>query len=140
MLTAAEALYGAETAEIVAMVGLSSQDDKLASEISYGDRRRLELAIALAGRPSLLLLDEPTCGMSVAERPALVALVQELRRKTGVTVILIEHDMDVVFSVAERISVMHRGRVIAEGNPAEVARDGAVQQIYLGEDHAYART
>jgi len=138
MLVPAARLYGGESDEIVAMVGLSSQVDRRASEISYGDRRRLELAIALACRPRLLLLDEPTCGMSLADRPALIALIQDIRRKTGMTVIMIEHDMDLVFSVADRISVMHHGRVIAEGAPDEIAANRRVQEVYLGEDYSLA--
>jgi branched-chain amino acid transport system ATP-binding protein len=134
MLVPAARLHSAETDEIVAMVGLSREIARRASEISYGDRRRLELAIALACRPRLLLLDEPTCGMSIADRPALIALIQDIRRKTGMTVIMIEHDMDLVFSVADRIAVMHHGRVIADGTPGEIASDRHVQDVYLGED------
>ena len=122
MFTPADRLYGTETEEIIAMVGLSAHADKLASEISYGDRRRLELAIALACRPKLLLLDEPTCGMSSATgRPN--RLIQDIRRQTGMTVIMIEHDMDLVFSVADRITVMHHGRIIADDVPEAIAAD-----------------
>jgi ABC-type branched-subunit amino acid transport system ATPase component len=138
MFSTADALFREETNEVVAMVGLDGQGERFASEISYGDRRRLELAIALACRPSLLLLDEPTCGMSVVERPALVELIQRIRRQRGMTVILIEHDMDLVFSASEAITVMHRGRVIAEGAPEAIARNVQVQEVYMGEGHGYA--
>lgn len=138
MMVPATRFHRGETDEIVAMVGLSKEIDRRASEISYGDRRRLELAIALACRPRLLLLDEPTCGMSIADRPALITLIQDIRRKTGMTVIMIEHDMDLVFSVADRIAVMHHGRVIADGTPGEIASDRHVQDVYLGEDYSLA--
>jgi branched-chain amino acid transport system ATP-binding protein len=138
MFTAADRLYGAETDDIIAVVGLSAHADTVASEISYGDRRRLELAIALACRPKLLLLDEPTCGMSLSDRPALIALIQDIRRKTGMTVIMIEHDMDLVFSVADRITVMHHGRIIADDVPEAISADPQVQEVYLGEDYAFA--
>ena len=138
MFTPADSLYGAEAADIVAMVGLSSRVNQLASEISYGDRRRLELAIALACRPKLLLLDEPTCGMSLGDRPELIALIQDIRRETGMTVIMIEHDMDIVFSVADRMTVMHHGRIIADDAPEAIAANAQVQEIYLGEDYGVA--
>jgi branched-chain amino acid transport system ATP-binding protein len=131
-LVPATTLFNEEADENVRMVGLASQADKLASEVSYGDRRRLEIAIAISCRPSLLLLDEPTCGMSLSERPPLIALIQDIRKRIGMTVVLIEHDMDIVFSTAERIAVMHRGRFIASGRPDEIARNDEVQQIYLG--------
>jgi len=134
MLHDARAFYDEEIDEIVDMVDLGDISHHVASEISYGDRRRLELAIALAGRPSILLLDEPTCGMSLGERPSLVNLVQEIRAKAGVTVILIEHDMDVVFSIAERIMVMHHGQIIANGTPTEIVNDAEVRRVYLGEE------
>ena len=134
----ASSLFNDEVDENVAIVGLAAQAHRPASEVSYGDRRRLELAIAMACRPSLLLLDEPTCGMSLSERPPLIALVQEVRKRTGMTVVLIEHDMDIVFTTAERIAVMHRGRFIANGTPDELARNSEVQEIYLGEDYRRA--
>ena len=110
----------------------------MAREISYGDRRRLELAIALACRPRLLLLDEPTCGMPLGDRPSLIALIQDIRHKTGMTVIMIEHDMDLVFSVADRITVMHYGRVIADGPPNTIAANSRVREVYLGEEYRVA--
>ncbi|MGE0736434.1 MAG: ABC transporter ATP-binding protein [Alphaproteobacteria bacterium] len=138
MFTPAKTLLNDEIDGVLDMVGLAQQRDRQASQISYGDRRRLELAIALACRPSLLLLDEPTCGMPLSDRPPLMALIQEIRKKTGMTVVLIEHDMDIVFSVAERISVMHRGKLIADDTPAAIAANPQVQEVYLGEDHGRA--
>ena len=138
MFIPADSLYGAEADDIVAMVGLSGRVHQLASEISYGDRRRLELAIALACRPKLLLLDEPTCGMSLGDRPELIALIQDIRGRTGMTVIMIEHDMDIVFSVADRITVMHHGRVLADDVPEAIAANSQVQEVYLGEDYGFA--
>jgi branched-chain amino acid transport system ATP-binding protein len=93
----------------------------------------LELAIALAGRPELLLLDEPTCGVAVVERPALMQLVQDIIRSRGMTALLIEHDMDIVFSVADRIGVMHKGELIADDTPGAVYANPKVRSVYLGE-------
>jgi len=138
MFVPAKTLLNDEIHGVIEMVGLEQQSARQASEISYGDRRRLELAIALACRPTLLLLDEPTCGMPLSDRPPLMALIQDIRKKTGMTVVLIEHDMDIVFSVAERISVMHRGKLIAEGTPTAIAANAQVQEVYLGEDHGRA--
>jgi branched-chain amino acid transport system ATP-binding protein len=100
-----------------------------AGALSHGDRRLLELAVALALRPKLLLLDEPTAGLSPAETRALVDLVAELE---GLTRVIVEHDMDVVFELAERVIVMHRGRVLAEGAPDEIQKNPEVQAVYLG--------
>jgi branched-chain amino acid transport system ATP-binding protein len=99
-----------------------------------GDLKRLELAVALASDPALLLLDEPTAGMAPVERSELMALVVALVRSRGVTVLFTEHDMDVVFGTAERILVLHQGRIIAEGTPEAVRQDRDVQAVYLGED------
>jgi ABC-type branched-subunit amino acid transport system ATPase component len=131
----ASAQHRAETEQIAQATGLAECIDQPAATLSYGDRRRLELAIALAGRPALLLLDEPTCGMSSADRPALVALIRSLVSARGMTAVLVEHDMDVVFAVAQRITVMHRGRLLAQGTPAEIAAHAEVRSIYLGGAH-----
>jgi branched-chain amino acid transport system ATP-binding protein len=132
LLAASASLYNPEVEEIAAGLGLGPLLDRVANTLSYGDRRRLELAIALAGKPDLLLLDEPTCGLSSAERPALVGLIERVVRERGMTALLIEHDMDMVFSIADRITVLNRGRVLAEGSPAAIAADAAVRQVYLG--------
>ncbi len=101
--------------------------------LAYGDLKKLELAVAVANDPELLLLDEPTAGMAPAERGALVALIERIARARQLSVLFTEHDMDVVFSVADRIMVLHQGRVIALGKPAEVRADPEVQRVYLGE-------
>jgi len=129
----AEQLYGDEIAEIVDKVGLLPELRRPANVLSYGDRRRLEIAIALAGEPKLLFLDEPTCGMSLADRLPLVELIRSIVRQDRLTAVIIEHDMDVVFSVAERVFVMHRGRVIAQGAPGDIVANDAVRQVYLGD-------
>ena len=114
-------------------VGLAEQAARPAGVLAYGDLKKLELAIALASEPALLLLDEPTAGMAPAERGALMALTARIARERDLTVLFTEHDMDVVFSAADRIMVLHQGRVIAEGPPAAVRADPQVQAVYLGE-------
>jgi branched-chain amino acid transport system ATP-binding protein len=114
-------------------VGLAPQAGRVAGTLAYGDLKKLELAVALANDPELLLLDEPTAGMAPAERGALMALTERIARERGLTVLFTEHDMDVVFSIADRIMVLHQGRVIAEGRPEVVRADPQVQQVYLGE-------
>jgi branched-chain amino acid transport system ATP-binding protein len=118
---------------LLAQVGLDAQAERPAGLLAYGDLKKLELAVALANSPDVLLLDEPTAGMAPAERGALMALTQRIARERGLTVLFTEHDMDVVFSVADRIMVLHQGRVIAEGRPDEVRADAQVQKVYLGE-------
>jgi len=118
---------------LLAQVGLDAQAERPAGALAYGDLKKLELAVALANRPEVLLLDEPTAGMAPAERGALMALTQRIARERSLTVLFTEHDMDVVFSVADRIMVLHQGRVIAEGRPPEVRADAQVQRVYLGE-------
>ncbi|MEV0395292.1 ABC transporter ATP-binding protein [Polymorphospora rubra] len=113
----------------LAAVGLEQRADDLASALSHGERRQLELALALASRPRVLLLDEPTAGMSAAESAAFVALVKGLPAE--LTVIIVEHDLDVVFSLATQISVLHHGRLLATGDPDQVSADPAVQEAYL---------
>jgi branched-chain amino acid transport system ATP-binding protein len=122
-----------ETEELLERLGLAGEADKLGGSLSYGDRRRLEVALALACQPDLLLLDEPTSGMSLSEKPALVRLIQSVVKEKGVTTVLIEHDMDVVFSVSDRITVMHQGAVLAEGTPGEIQANRRVQEVYLGD-------
>ena len=118
---------------LLAHVGLEAQAERPAGVLAYGDLKKLELAVALANGPEVLLLDEPTAGMAPAERGALMALTQRIARERSLTVLFTEHDMDVVFSVADRIMVLHQGRVIAEGRPDEVRADAQVQKVYLGE-------
>ena len=126
--------FGAERAqELLALVGLVASAAKPAGTLAHGDQKRLELAIALAGEPRLLLLDEPTAGMAAQERLEAIRLVHRIARELGLSCVFSEHDMAVVFAVATRITVMHQGRVLAEGTPAEVRARPEVQQVYLGE-------
>jgi branched-chain amino acid transport system ATP-binding protein len=111
-------------------VGLLEKQNRLAREISHGEQRQLELAIALAARPRVLLLDEPAAGLSPEETRRMVALVRSLKGRY--TIVLIEHKMDIIMSVSDRISVMHFGRLIAEGAPAEIQRNPEVRRAYLG--------
>ena len=112
------------------LVGLEPRADVPVAELAYGEKRRLEMALALAGSPSLLLLDEPLAGMSPRERAETVQLLKNIRR--GRTLVVVEHDMDAVFELAERITVLHEGALLAEGTPAEIQRNGLVQEAYLG--------
>jgi len=123
-----------ESRRRLAQVGLEAQATRPAAVLAYGDLKKLELAVALANDPTVLLLDEPTAGMAPAERGALMALVVRLARERGLTVLFTEHDMDVVFAVADRIMVLHQGRVIVDGKPADVRANPEVQRVYLGDD------
>ena len=120
----------AQVEQTLGVVGLTARADVPVSELAYGEKRRLEIALALASSPSLLLLDEPLAGMSPRERVETVQLLKNLRR--GRTLIIVEHDMDAVFELAERITVLHEGRKLAEGTPAEIQANSFVQDAYLG--------
>jgi branched-chain amino acid transport system ATP-binding protein len=113
-------------------VGMKAQADRPCSVLAYGDLKRLELSVALANDPKLLLMDEPTAGMGPKERIDLMALTAELVRSRGVAVLFTEHDMDVVFRHADRLMVLNRGTLIAEGTPAQVRANAEVQRVYLG--------
>ncbi len=126
-------LYREEAEAVLASVGLLDQADEVSAFLSHGNQKQLELAIALASEPELLLLDEPTAGMSAAETRETIALVSRITRERGLTLLFTEHDMAVVFSIAEVITVLHQGRVIAEGAPGEVRADPEVRRVYLGE-------
>jgi branched-chain amino acid transport system ATP-binding protein len=126
-------LPGHEVTKILNSVGLSEIADELAGSLSYGDQRRLEIGITLAMMPTLLLLDEPTAGVSRAEGNDLMRLVKKLATEQALTIIFIEHDMDMVFNYADKISVMHQGQVIATGTPDEIKNNNIVRNIYLGE-------
>ena len=118
----------------LARVGLGKRADVLVSELSHGEQRELELAVALATRPQLLLLDEPMAGLGVTESQRMVALLKELRKE--VTIVLVEHDMEAVFALADRITVLVYGRVIACGKPDEIRNNEEVKRAYLGDQHA----
>ena len=129
----ATSMHAARARELLELVGLAAHAARPAATLSHGDQKRLELAIALAGEPRLLLLDEPTAGMAAQERLASIRLVHRVAGELGVSCVFTEHDMAVVFAVATRITVMHQGRVLAEGTPSEVRARREVQQVYLGE-------
>jgi len=133
MLTPARRLEVAPATRLLEQVGLAEQRHRPAGVLAYGDLKRLELAIALASEPSLLLLDEPTAGMAPAERGALMALTAAIARERDLTVLFTEHDMDVVFAIADRVMVLHQGRLIADGVPAAVRENREVQTVYLGD-------
>jgi branched-chain amino acid transport system ATP-binding protein len=118
-------------------VGLASRAETMVSELSHGEQRELELAVALATRPQLLLLDEPMAGLGITESARMVKLLQELRRE--VTIVLVEHDMDAVFALADRITVLVYGRVIASGAPAAIRGNEEVRRAYLGDQHVVSR-
>jgi branched-chain amino acid transport system ATP-binding protein len=120
-------------ADTLQQVGLSAKSDRLVGELAHGDQRATEIAMALALRPRLLLLDEPTAGMGDQETYEITGLIRRLHRDSKYTIVLIEHDMRVVFHLADRISVLDQGRLLAEGTPAEIAANEAVQAAYLGK-------
>jgi len=124
--------------QLLAQVGMEQQARKPCGELAYGDLKRVELAVALACRPRLLLMDEPTAGMAAAERHGLMALVKDISKRENIAVLFTEHDMDVVFSYADRVIVLSEGELIAHGAPADVRADARVRRIYLGEEAAHA--
>jgi branched-chain amino acid transport system ATP-binding protein len=130
--TRAAALYAAEADALLALVELEGEAERAAGVLAYGDLKRLELAVALANAPRLLLMDEPTAGMAPAERVALMRLVRQIATRQGVAVLFTEHDMDVVFGVADRILVLNRGELIAEGDGDAIRADPRVREVYLG--------
>jgi branched-chain amino acid transport system ATP-binding protein len=130
--------HRAEALDLLAQVGMADAADRACRELAYGDVKRVELAIALANAPQLLLMDEPTAGMAPRERGDMVALVKRLVTERGISVLFTEHSMDVVFAFADRIIVMARGVLIAEGDPAAIRDNAQVRQVYLGTGKAYA--
>ena len=129
----ADALYREETAALLASVGLEGLDRTVAGTLSYGNQKQLELGLALASDPALLLLDEPTAGMSAAETHDTIRLIERIAGERALTLLFTEHDMAVVFGIAEKVSVLHQGRLLAEGTPGEMRRDPEVRRVYLGE-------
>jgi branched-chain amino acid transport system ATP-binding protein len=131
--TPVERLYRVETEAVLASLGLLDKAAEVSGVLSHGAQKQLELAIALASEPALLLLDEPTAGMSATETRESIELIARVTRDRGLTLLFTEHDMEVVFSIAQKITVLHQGRVIAEGTPAAVRGDAEVRRVYLGE-------
>jgi branched-chain amino acid transport system ATP-binding protein len=123
-----------ETDEILESVGLADKKSIQGGYLAYGDQKRLEIGITLAIEPELILLDEPTAGMSPRETIEITTLIKKLVKKRGLTLIFIEHDMDIVFGISEKVKVMHQGRIIFEGTPKQVKANSEVQRIYLGKD------
>jgi branched-chain amino acid transport system ATP-binding protein len=119
--------------ELLDQVGMRDAADRPCRELAYGDVKRVELALALASEPQLLLMDEPTAGMAPRERNEMIALVKKLVVERGISVLFTEHSMDVVFAFADRIIVMARGRLIADGDARTVRNDPVVQQVYFGK-------
>lgn len=139
VLPYAHRMYRDEAMRLLDMVGMGAQAERHCAVLAYGDLKRLELAIALAHDPTLLLMDEPTAGMAPRERIGLMQLTADIVRDRGVSVLFTEHDMDVVFAHAHRIMVLNRGELIADGNASEIRADPRVQEVYLGGGTVFAQ-
>jgi len=129
----AEHVYRDEAMALLADVNLADKAPLAGGTLSYGNQKQLELGIALAGKPDILLLDEPTAGMSATETRESMALLRRIARERGLTLLFTEHDMDVVFGAAQRIAVLHQGRLIAVGTPETIRADAEVRRVYLGD-------
>jgi branched-chain amino acid transport system ATP-binding protein len=138
LLSRATLRHRAEAEALLDRVGMLDQAGRPCAELAYGDLKRLELAVALAHGPRLLLMDEPTAGMAPAERVSLMALAAGIVAKQGVSILFTEHDMDVVFAHAHRIMVLNRGRLIASGDPDAIRADATVREVYLGGGAVFA--
>lgn len=132
--TPAERLAATETLELLAITGLTLFKDTEAGILSQGDKKKLELALALASKPDLLLLDEPTAGMSSEETHETMELVKRLNKEIGLSILFTEHDISVIFGYAQKLSVLHQGVLVAEGTPEEVRQNKEAQACYLGEE------
>ncbi len=138
LLPRARNLYSTEARDLLDLVDMADQANRAAAVLAYGDLKRLELAIALANQPILLLMDEPTAGMAPRERGELMALTARIVRERRISVLFTEHDMDVVFAHSHRLMVLNRGRLIAEGTVDEVRNNRQVRDVYLGGGTTYA--
>jgi branched-chain amino acid transport system ATP-binding protein len=130
--------FRARALELLAQVGMAASADRPSRELAYGDVKRVELAIALANDPQLLLMDEPTAGMGASERHGLIELVKRLVVEQGISVLFTEHSMDVVFAFADRIIVLARGRLIADGDAAAIRDNAQVREVYFGTGKTFA--
>jgi branched-chain amino acid transport system ATP-binding protein len=130
-----DSLYRPETEALLASLGLADKADAVSGALSHGNQKQVELGIALACDPEILLLDEPTAGMSAAETRETIRLLERIAAERSLTLLFTEHDMEVVFSIAQKIAVLHQGRLIAQGNPETVQRNADVRRVYLGERH-----
>ncbi len=119
--------------QLMDMVGIARKADRIAGELSHGDQRVVEIAIALSRQPKLLLLDEPTAGMGDEETQNMTALIRRLNKEQKITTLFVEHDMEIVFGIADRITVLDNGHMLAEGNAHEIANNPKVQAAYLGQ-------
>jgi branched-chain amino acid transport system ATP-binding protein len=135
ILGAANRVGIGETDRVLALCGLDGKRRLVAGVLAQGDKKRLELAIALAGRPRLLFLDEPTAGMSIDEARGTMELVDRLNRELALTVLFTEHDMGIVFNHARKLTLLHRGEIVVQGTPEEVRANETAQKVYLGEHH-----
>ncbi len=120
-----------ELDRLISMFGFEKKADLLASELSHGDQRLLEIAMSLATKPKILFLDEPTAGINPAEKHKILDVIESLKEDEKLTIVIVEHDMDVVFRIAERIVVMNRGKILADGSPDEIRDDEKVREVYL---------
>ena len=136
--TRAHNLYKEETEDLLELVDLLGEIQDIAGELAYGKQKQLELAISLAANPRVLLLDEPTAGMSPSETAESIRLINDITQSRSLTLLFTEHDMSVVFSIADRISVLHHGEILASGAPHEVRKDVEVRRVYLGEEVGHA--
>jgi branched-chain amino acid transport system ATP-binding protein len=130
-------LHRTRAVELLEEVGMHEAAERACRELAYGDVKRLELAMALANQPRLLLMDEPTAGMAPPERTALVRLIKQLVRERGTSVLFTEHSMDVVFAFADRVIVLARGQLIADGNATSIRADPRVQEVYFGSGKTF---
>ena len=132
------AFYRDETSRLLNSIGLAGQENTIAGTLSYGNQKQVELGLALASDPRLLLLDEPTAGMSATETHETIRLLERIAAERDLTLLFTEHDMEVVFSIAQKIAVLHQGMVIAEGTPDVVRADREVRRVYLGHGLVHA--
>jgi branched-chain amino acid transport system ATP-binding protein len=128
----AGSLYRDEAMNLLRSIGLGAQENTIAGTLSYGNQKQVELGLALASDPRVLLLDEPTAGMSATETHDTIALLKRIAEERDLTLLFTEHDMEVVFSIAQKIAVLHQGRIIAEGLPETVRANDEVRRVYLG--------